>query len=115
MYLLTLIAICFLPFQIYAQIVVAQTMRGGRDTDKKIDIEAGGVLSECVINTKTIYSFNFQKNAVNAYNDVYKILEKLCQKRIFSFMIITQLIIQMKLQKVLVQEFVMNTGREKAM
>ena len=73
---LTLIAICFLPFQIYAQIVVAQTMRGGRDSDKKIDIEAGGVLSECVINTKTIYSFNFQRNAVNAYLDILRQAEK---------------------------------------
>ena len=73
---LTLIAICFLPFQIYSQIVVAQTMRGGRDSDKKIDIEAGGVLSECVINTKTIYSFNFQKNAVDSYLEILSEAEK---------------------------------------
>ena len=39
---------------------------------KKMDIEAGAVLSECVINTKTIYSFNFQKPAVQMY---LKILE----------------------------------------
>ena len=31
------------------------------------DIEAGSMLSECVINTKTIFSFNFQKPAVDMY------------------------------------------------
>ena len=44
--------------------------------DKKIDIETGGVLSECVINTKTIYSFNFQRNAVNTYLDILGEAEK---------------------------------------
>ena len=73
---LTLISICFLPFIIYAQIIVAQTRRGGRDSDKKIDIEAGGVLSECVINTKTIYSFNFQQPAVDMYLKILKEAEK---------------------------------------
>ena len=73
---LTLISICFLPFIIYAQIIVAKTRRGGREEDKKIDIEAGGVLSECVINTKTIYSFNFQKPAVNMYLQILYEAEK---------------------------------------
>ena len=35
--------------------------------DNKTDIEAGAILSECVINTKTIFSFNFQKTAVDMY------------------------------------------------
>ena len=73
---LTLISICFLPFIIYAQIIVAKTRRGGREEDKKIDIEAGGVLSECVINTKTIYSFNFQKPSVNMYLQILYEAEK---------------------------------------
>ena len=73
---LTLISICFLPFIIYAQIIIAKTRRGGREEDKKIDIEAGGVLSECVINTKTIYSFNFQKPAVNMYLQILYEAEK---------------------------------------
>ena len=73
---LTLISICFLPFIVYAQIIIAKTRRGGREEDKKIDIEAGGVLSECVINTKTIYSFNFQKPAVNMYLQILYEAEK---------------------------------------
>ena len=73
---LTLISICFLPFIIYAQIIVAKTRRGGREEDKKIDIEAGGVLSECVLHTKTIYSFNFQKPAVNMYLQILYEAEK---------------------------------------
>jgi len=64
---LTLISICFLPFIVFAQIINQKSARGNRDKDKKLDIEAGSVLSECVINTKTIYSFNFQKAAVEMY------------------------------------------------
>ena len=64
---LTLISLCFLPFIITAQVIIGRARRGGRDTDKVINIEAGSVLSECVINTKTIYSFNFQKAAVDMY------------------------------------------------
>ena len=64
---LCLIALCFVPFIVISRVFVNKTKRGGRDDDKKINIEAGSVLSECVINTKTIYSFNFQKPAVNMY------------------------------------------------
>ncbi len=64
---LTLISLCFIPFIITAQVIIGRARRGGRDTDKVINIEAGSVLSECVINTKTIYSFNFQKAAVDMY------------------------------------------------
>ena len=64
---LTLITICFLPFIVFAQIINQKANRGNRDKDKKLDIEAGSILSECVINTKTIYSFNFQKAAVEMY------------------------------------------------
>ena len=38
-----------------------------RKKDNRTDIEAGSMLSECVINTKTIFSFNFQKPAVDMY------------------------------------------------
>ena len=58
---LTLINLCFIPFIIVARVIVNETRRGGRDSDKKMNIEAGSVLSECIINTKTIYSFNFQE------------------------------------------------------
>ena len=67
---LTLIALAFLPFIVAAQVITQKSRRGGRDIDKKIDIEAGSVLSECVINTKTIYSFNFQDSAVEMYLNI---------------------------------------------
>ena len=64
---LTLITICFIPFIVFANVIRNQTQHKGRDKDKKINVEAGSVLSECVVNTKTIYSFNFQKPAVDMY------------------------------------------------
>ena len=67
---LTLMALCFVPFIIASHIVVNQTKQAGRSSYRKINVEAGGILSECVVNTKTIYSFNFQKTAVKMYLDV---------------------------------------------
>ena len=69
-YKITLIALAFLPFIVTAQVITQKARRGGRDIDKKIDIEAGSVLSECVINTKTIFSFNFQHAAVDMYLNI---------------------------------------------
>ena len=51
---LTLINLCFMPFVLCAQVIMNKTRHEGRESDKKINIEAGSVLSECVINTKTI-------------------------------------------------------------
>ena len=59
-----------MPFIIVSAIVSNYTKQGGRDSYRKINIEAGGILSECVINTKTIFSFNFQKEAVRIYLNV---------------------------------------------
>ena len=67
---LTLISLCFIPFIIASTIVVNQAKQQGRSSYRKINVEAGGILSECVVNTKTIYSFNFQKTAVRMYLEV---------------------------------------------
>ena len=64
---LSLISLCFVPFIVAAGLFAGKTKPNGRDGDKKINIEAGSILSECVVNTKTIYSFNFQKEAVDMY------------------------------------------------
>jgi len=40
------------------------------------NIEAGGILSECVINIKTIFSFNFQKAALNMYLETIENVKK---------------------------------------
>ena len=42
----------------------------------KINIEAGGILSECVTNTKTIFSFNFQEKALEMYKEIISFLKK---------------------------------------
>ena len=75
-YRLMLIALCFMPFIIVSTVVSNYTKQGGRDSYRKINIEAGGILSECVINTKTIYSFNFQKEAVRMYLKVLDLAKK---------------------------------------
>ena len=75
-YRLMLIALCFMPFIIISEVVSHYTKQGGRDSYRQINIEAGGILSECVINTKTIFSFNFQKEAVRMYLKVLDLAKK---------------------------------------
>ena len=75
-YRLMLIALCFMPFIIVSTVVSNYTKQGGRDSYRKINIEAGGILSECVLNTKTIFSFNFQKEAVRMYLKVLDLAKK---------------------------------------
>ena len=67
---LTLISLCFIPFIVTSRIIVNKTRHGGRSTENNANIEAGSVLSECVTNTKTIYSFNFQNEAVKMYLNI---------------------------------------------
>ena len=42
----------------------------------KLKIEAGGIISECVTNTKSIYSFNFQEKAVEMYMEIIIYIKK---------------------------------------
>jgi ABC-type multidrug transport system fused ATPase/permease subunit len=51
-------------------LLVAKTKRSGRKSYKTNNIEAGGILSESFLNTKTIFSFNFQKESVKLYMEV---------------------------------------------
>ena len=69
-YRLTLIMFCFVPFIAIAIIIRRSLNRGSGKRGVKVNVEAGGILSECVTNTKTIYSFNFQKAAVDMYMGV---------------------------------------------
>ena len=67
-YRLTFIVIAFLPFIITALVMVKNSVLSPmRKKDNRTDIEAGSILSESVINTKTIFSFNFQKPVVEMY------------------------------------------------
>ena len=65
-YRLTLVMFCFVPF-IVASTVIRRNMNNGSN---KFGVKANVVLSECVTNTKTIYSFNFQKHAVEMYMEI---------------------------------------------
>ena len=66
-YRLTLIDFCFLPFIVAANILRKGLMQGSSKKGVKANVEAGGILSECVINTKTIFSFNFKPSAIAMY------------------------------------------------
>ena len=71
-YRLTLIMFCFIPFVAASMVIRRAINRGQNKQGVKVNVEAGGILSECVTNTKTIYSFNFQEAAVDMYMDVLK-------------------------------------------
>ena len=65
---LTLISLGFIPFIVTAFVIAKDSVRAvTKKKDNRTDIEAGAMLSECVINTKTIFSFNFQQPAVDMY------------------------------------------------
>ena len=67
---LTLIMFCFVPFIVAAIVIRRGLNQGSGKKGVKCNVEAGGILSECVTNTKTIFSFNFQRAAVQMYMDV---------------------------------------------
>jgi ABC-type multidrug transport system fused ATPase/permease subunit len=67
---LALICLAFFPFIIISGVVQQKLRKGYSQGDDKLDIEAGSILSECVINTKTIFSYNFQDKAIDMYLDI---------------------------------------------
>ena len=67
---LTIISLFFIPFIITSNLLISKTRRSGSKPYKKINLEAGAILSESVLNTKTIFSFNFQKESIKLYKEV---------------------------------------------
>ena len=67
---LTLIIMCFFPFRIIFSLLAGKFKNGGKRKNKKIKIDATSFFSECVTNTKTIFSFNFQQGAVDIYKSI---------------------------------------------
>ena len=67
---ITLILSLFVPLSVFGLTKKEDYMENGREGNKKIQIEAGSILSECVINIKTIFSFNFQKKASEIYSNI---------------------------------------------
>ena len=73
---LTMISFCFTPFIITSNLLIAKTRRSGSKSFNKNNIEAGAILSESVLNTKTIFSFNFQKESVKLYMEILNLETK---------------------------------------
>ena len=69
---LSIISCCFIPFIIISNLLIAKTRRSGNKYYNKSNIEAGAILSESVLNTKTIFAFNFQKESVKLYMEALK-------------------------------------------
>ena len=67
---LSLVCLIFVPFIAITAGLRFKVMQGFSNVDDKIETEAGAILSESVINTKTIYSYNFQNKIVNYYSDI---------------------------------------------
>ena len=67
---LTLISTAFLPFILFFTVFKAYFRQNGNQGKYDLKVEAGSVISECVISTKTIFSFNFQPTAVDIYTSI---------------------------------------------
>ena len=60
---ITLILIGFAPLMVFGSIKKEDYKENGNEASKSTKVEAGSFLSECVVNMKTIFSFNFQNRA----------------------------------------------------
>ena len=75
-YRITLINYCFIPVIIFINLLRRQLMESSGRRSFSANSEAGGILSECIINTKTIYSYNFQKEAIRMYVEIIETIKK---------------------------------------
>ena len=72
----TLILFVFVPLILYGIIKKDDYKENGREISKEMKIEAGSILSECVVNVKTILSFNFQNKAIEIYENILNVEKK---------------------------------------
>ena len=75
-YRLILIDYCFIPIIIFFHIIRRQFIESSGKRSILANIEAGGISSECIINTKTIFSFNFQREAMRMYIEIIDYIRK---------------------------------------
>ena len=68
--LCTLVLFVFLPLTVYGMVKKGDYAENGRESNKKLKMEAGNILSESIVNIKTIFSFNFQKRALELYSNI---------------------------------------------
>ena len=66
-YRLTLLVILFLPFVAFLNILRRLVMQSQNKKSIESSAEGGSILSECLTNTKTIFTYNFQPKAINMY------------------------------------------------
>ena len=64
---IALLSLISMPFFVLFEMLGIKSRPFGRVTYIKANVNAGSVLSECVVNTKTIFSYNFQQTAVELY------------------------------------------------
>ena len=66
-YRLALIAFAFIPFILV--IAFLRRLLSQRDSKKSIEagIDGGGIVSECVVNSKIIFAYNFKPHAIRLY------------------------------------------------
>ena len=67
---ITLILSLFVPISVYGVMKKDEYEKKGTEFNKKSKIKAGSFLSECVNNTKTIFSFNFQNKAKEIFLNI---------------------------------------------
>jgi ATP-binding cassette, subfamily B (MDR/TAP), member 1 len=69
---LALINLGCMPLMIGASVFQFKLQQGFSDVDEVIETSAGGIVSESVCNTKTIYCYNMQKKVVRMYTRILK-------------------------------------------
>jgi len=80
---LTLINIAFLPLIMISSVFYMRIQQGFSDVSEVVDSTAGGIVSECVVNTKTIFCYNMQDKVVDLYNREIRNGEKTISKSSF--------------------------------
>jgi ABC-type multidrug transport system fused ATPase/permease subunit len=66
-YRLTLITLAFLPFLLFITFLRRLILQVDSKKSMEANMEGGRIISECVTNTKIIFSYNFTKEALNLY------------------------------------------------
>jgi len=67
---LCLINICFMPLIIGNYVLQFQIQKGSSSGNESVEIESSSILSESVVNTKTIFSYNYAEKVVVHYGNV---------------------------------------------
>ena len=69
-YRLILINFAFMPIIVISNTIRRQSIETSGKKSIMAKIETGGILSECVMNSKIIFCFNFQKKAFKIFNEI---------------------------------------------